>query len=153
MSRWRLLTGTSTGSHTVPPEWCRYGDMYVELHEVLEVGERGVAAAVVEVVGERRAVVGREHGGVAADLHVVLRVAGVLGVRRRRRGLHDLAAHAAREAHAVAVDVGAGVAEALERRRVVADLDADLLEDRVGVVLDDLEPLVAARSRTASACG
>ena len=28
MSRWRLLTGTSTGSHTVPPEWCRYGDMY-----------------------------------------------------------------------------------------------------------------------------
>ena len=28
MSRWRLLTGTSTGSHTVPPEWCRFGDMY-----------------------------------------------------------------------------------------------------------------------------
>ena len=29
MSRCRLLTGTSTGSHTVPPEWCRCGDMYV----------------------------------------------------------------------------------------------------------------------------
>ncbi len=28
MSRWRLCTGTSTGSHTVPPEWCRCGDMY-----------------------------------------------------------------------------------------------------------------------------
>ena len=28
MSRWRLLTGMSTGSHTVPPEWCRCGDMY-----------------------------------------------------------------------------------------------------------------------------
>ena len=27
MSRWRLLTGTSTGSHTVPPEWCNHGDM------------------------------------------------------------------------------------------------------------------------------
>jgi hypothetical protein len=22
MSKWRLLTGMSTGSHTVPPEWC-----------------------------------------------------------------------------------------------------------------------------------
>ena len=42
----------------------------------------------------------------------------------------------------VPVDVGAGVAEALDRRRVVADLDADLLEDRVGVVLEDLEPFV-----------
>ena len=29
MSRWRLLTGTSTGSQTVPPEWCRYGRLYV----------------------------------------------------------------------------------------------------------------------------
>ena len=25
MSRWRLLTAMSTGSQTVPPEWCRYG--------------------------------------------------------------------------------------------------------------------------------
>ena len=31
MSRCRLLTGMSTGSHTVPPEWCRYGDEYVSL--------------------------------------------------------------------------------------------------------------------------
>ena len=28
MSRWRLLTGMSTGSHTVPPEWCRLGERY-----------------------------------------------------------------------------------------------------------------------------
>ena len=28
MSRWRLLTGTSTGSHTVPPEWCNHGLAY-----------------------------------------------------------------------------------------------------------------------------
>jgi len=27
MSRCRLLTGTSTGSHTVPPEWCSHGFM------------------------------------------------------------------------------------------------------------------------------
>ncbi len=35
-----------------------------------------------------------------------------------------------------------GVAEAFDRRRVVADLDADFLEDRVGVVLEDLESLL-----------
>ena len=29
MSRWRLLTGTSTGSQTVPPEWCSHGVAYV----------------------------------------------------------------------------------------------------------------------------
>ena len=29
MSRWRLLTGTSVGSHTVPPEWCSHGVAYV----------------------------------------------------------------------------------------------------------------------------
>jgi hypothetical protein len=28
MSRWRLLTGMSTGSQTVPPLWCSHGDMY-----------------------------------------------------------------------------------------------------------------------------
>ena len=28
MSRWRLLTGTSVGSHTVPPEWCNHGVPY-----------------------------------------------------------------------------------------------------------------------------
>ena len=27
MSRWRLLTATSVGSHTVPPEWCIEGAM------------------------------------------------------------------------------------------------------------------------------
>ena len=27
MSRWRFVTGTSTGSHTVPPEWCNHGEL------------------------------------------------------------------------------------------------------------------------------
>ena len=31
MSRWRLFTGWSTGSHTVPPEWCSHGDAQVSL--------------------------------------------------------------------------------------------------------------------------
>ena len=86
MSRWRLLTGhvdrlahRATGVVQVRVQ-------VRQLDEVLEVGERRVAAAVVEVVDERRAVVGREHGGVAADLHRVGRVAGVLDVDGRCGG-------------------------------------------------------------------
>ena len=53
----------------------------------------------------------------------------------------ERAAHPAREAHPLAVDVGAGAAEDLDRLGVVDDLDADLLEEGVGVVLDLLEAL------------
>ena len=48
----------------------------------------------------------------------------------------------AREADALALDVGAGVVEQPERLGVAAELDADLLEDRVGVVLDEREALL-----------
>src|SRR3546814_3432692 len=48
----------------------------------------------------------REDRGVAADGDRALRVAGMLG-EHRRDGLAELAAEAAREAHALAVHVGA----------------------------------------------
>ena len=79
MSRWRLLTGTSTGSQTVPPLWWRNGLAVGELHEVPEVLDRAVAPAAVEVADERRAVVRGEDGVRPADLDVVVRVAGDLG--------------------------------------------------------------------------
>ena len=59
----------------------------------------------------------------------------------RRRGLDERAAHAAREAHPLTLDVGAGAAEDLGRLGEVDDLDADLLEEGVGVGLDLLEAL------------
>ena len=31
MSRWRLFTGTSVGSQTVPPEWCSQGEACASL--------------------------------------------------------------------------------------------------------------------------
>ena len=79
-----------------------------QLDEVAEVLDRPVAAAVVEIADERRAVRGREHRVGAADLDVVRRVAGDLRERRRRRRLDELAAEPTREAHALAVDVGPG---------------------------------------------
>jgi len=40
-----------------------------------------------------------------------------------------------------ALDVGAGVLPQLERLRILAEVDADLLENGVGVVLEELETL------------
>ena len=113
-----------------------------QLHEVAEVLDRAVAPAAVEVAHERRAVVRREDRVHPADLDVPLRVARVLGELARRGRLDDLAAHPAREADPLAVDVGAGVAQQAEGVGVAAELEADLLEDRVGVVLDEREALL-----------
>ena len=63
----------------------------------------------------------------------------MLGELPRRGLLDDRAAHAAREAHALALELGAGVLPDLERLRVLAELDADFLENSVGVALDDLQ--------------
>ena len=53
-----------------------------------------------------------------------------------------LAREAAGEADARAVDVGAGILEQRERARMLAELDADLLKDGLGVALDDREALL-----------
>ena len=94
------------------------------------------------VVHERRPVVRGEDGVVAADLDIARGVAGVLRVLPRSGVLHDAAAQAAGEPDSIAVDVGAGVLPAVERGGIVAELDADLLENGVGIVLDQLEVLV-----------
>ncbi len=113
-----------------------------ELHEVAEVLDRPVAPSAVEVADEGRAVRGREDRVRAAEDDAALGVAGDLGELARRGRLHELAADAAREADALAVDVCAGVAEELDRVGGVAEVDPDLLEDRVGVLLDHREALL-----------
>ena len=70
MSRWRLFTGRSTGSHTVPPGMVDRRRHVGELHEVAEILDGGVAAALVEVADEGRAVDRREHRVLAADRDV-----------------------------------------------------------------------------------
>src|SRR5207244_1709282 len=57
--------------------------------------------------------------------------------------LDDPPAHAAREPDAYAVDVRPSVGQKTECLDVAAELDADLFEDRVGVVLDQREPFLA----------
>src|SRR5579871_2988255 len=61
----------------------------------------------------------------------------------RSRPLHDRATHAAREVHALTLDVGAGLLPDLDRLGVVAKIDADLLEDGIGVALEQLKSFLA----------
>jgi hypothetical protein len=114
-----------------------------ELHEILEVGDGRIAAAAIEVAHEGRAIDRREDRGIAADLHVPLRVAGVLDVLLRGRFLHDRAGQAAREMDAGPLHIGAGVFPQFQRFRLVAEFDADFLKDRVGIPFDDAETLFA----------
>src|SRR4029077_8480566 len=98
-----------------------------------------VAAALIEVAHEGRAVIRREDHGIAADVHVALGVARMLDIFGRRGGAKR-ARKAAREAHARALDVAARPFQERERARMVAKLDADLLEKRLGIVLDERKP-------------
>ena len=74
-----------------------------QLDEVLEILERAVAAALVDIGDEGRAIGGREHGRVAADLHGAGRIAGMLDEFARAGALDDGADEAARRADAKAV--------------------------------------------------
>ena len=110
-----------------------------QLHEVAEVLDRRVAPAFVEVVDERRAVGRHEDHVRVADLDAAGRVPGELREQARRGRLDQRAAHPAREADPGAGHVRTGAAEDLDRVGEVDDLDADLLEERVGIGLDLLE--------------
>ena len=113
MSRWRLLTGTSTGSQTVPPR-------VVEVRATRRRASRSCGSprscrSAGRCRGRARTASrssGRRPCASRRSRRCAPRVAGVLGELARRGRLDDLAAHPAREADALALDVGAGVAEA-----------------------------------------
>ena len=66
----------------------------------------------------------------------------MLDILAGRRLLDDRARQPAREMDAGALHVGAGLLPQLQALLVAAELDADLLENGVGIVLDDLQPLL-----------
>jgi hypothetical protein len=65
----------------------------------------------------------------------------VLRVFSRGRCLDDGAAQAAWEADRHAIDFGASLFEDIERLGHIPKFDTDLLENRIGIVFDDLQPL------------
>ena len=112
-----------------------------ELHEVAEVLDRRIAPPVLHVPHERRPVDRRQHETLAADRHVALGVARVLHVLPRRGGAEP-PRQPLRQMHPVAAHVGARVLPQLQRLGVVGEPHPDLLEHRLGVRLDQREPLL-----------
>ena len=113
-----------------------------ELHEVAEVLDGGVAAAFVEAADERSSIGGYENRVIAADDHTALGIAGVLRELGGGGLLDEVSTQATGEAHAFAVDAGAGVFPQGQCAGIVAKVEAHLLENGVGVVLDEREPFL-----------
>ena len=107
-----------------------------------KIFELGVAAPLLDVVDEGRAIDRREDEIAAAHLDRSLGIACELR-EGSRRGRHQVTREPAREAHPLTVDIGAGILEELERLRILAEVDPDLLEDRFRVLLDQRQPLIA----------
>ena len=112
-----------------------------QFHKILEVGDGGVATAMVQVAHKRRAVGRCEHGVFATDDHVVGRVAGVLGELTGGRCLNQRAAHATGHAHPLALHVRTGLAPDVQGLGVIAKINADLFQNGVGIVLNDGQTL------------
>ena len=124
-----------------PSRVVQAGREVCKLHEVAEVLDRRVAPAFVEAADERGAVGGREHHVRAADARAALGIAGVLHELGRRGVGHDPSGEAAGDSDPLTVDIGAGFAPQRERFRVAPEFDANLRENRLRVVLDELETL------------
>ena len=118
-------------------------DHLVNLVELDEIVERGIASSLVDIVHEGGTVNRAQHGVAAADLDVVFRIARVLGILPRRRRLDDPAAHAGLEAHPLAVDIGAGVPEIRQDFRVVVKFHAGVAQNAVGILLDQAQAFFA----------
>ena len=113
-----------------------------ELDQVLEILELGVAAPVLDIVNEGGPVDRREDEVAPAHLDRALGVTRDLG-EGGGCGRDQVACEPARKAHPLAVDVGAGTPEQVQRLGVLAEIDPDLLEDRLRVLLQQSEPLLA----------
>ena len=124
-----------------------------ELDEIAEILDSRVAAAFVEIAHERRAIGRSEYRVLAADDHAARRIARVLREFARRGALYERTAHAAGEMHPLALDVGAGGLPDFERLGIVAKIDADLLENGVGVVLHQREAFLVQDLVVRESCG
>ena len=113
-----------------------------QFDEIAKVLNRAVAAALVEIHDEGRAIGRGEDHGLAADLDGLGRVARVLG-EGARGGFQKLLQHALFELDQHAVDLRPGALPMIERDRIVAELDADFGEDAVGCGFDLQQALFA----------
>ncbi len=112
-----------------------------ELHEFPEILERGIAP-FVPFADEGRAIDRRKNEVAAAYDDRFLGIACMLR-ELRRGGFDELAGQPARDTHAFAPYIRPGLAPPVERGRILDEVHPDLFQHRFGVVLDDLQGLVA----------
>src|SRR4051812_36932610 len=112
-----------------------------ELHEVAEILDLRITTSLVEVAYKRRTICRGEDRAVAADDYGARRVAGVLSEFTRSGLADDCAAHSTWEADTLTLDVGTCVFQQLQRFRVIPEVDANLLQDRIRIMFEDLETL------------
>jgi len=106
-----------------------------QAHKALAVVDRAVATTFALTSHERRAVNRSELGTRPTDVHTAVGIPRMLNKFRRR--LCAPLAHSSRvHSHARPLDIRSGFTPDLERPRVVAILDSDLLEQPIGLCLD-----------------
>ena len=141
MSRWRLLTGMSTGSQTVPPEWCNHGVAYASLTKFSKS-----ASDPYRRPPARSRTNGEPYAGANTTLAPPISTdrSGLRAccVNERRRGRAQRTHMSRVEAHSITVDRRAGLAEQPDGD-VVVDVHADLGQDLVTLLLDQRQSFLA----------
>ena len=140
----RLAHGTARVMHA--------GAHVGEFYEVSKILDRSVPPTTVEVAHEWRPVCRHQHRPLAANNDVAIGISCMLRVLGRCGRLDNRPAEATREAHALAVDFGAGFLEKFERLGKFTKLDADFLKDRVGIIFDRLQAFPRPISRSRESC-
>ena len=112
----------------------------VELLQVVEIFERGVTPHALHVAHEGRAIRRGYHCVSVADAYRAFRVACMMHVRRRNPA-DQLEQFIAPDAHAIAVDFGAGLAPVGERFFIL-EVATDLLGDAHREIMDQFHPLL-----------
>ena len=106
-----------------------------ETHEVAEILQSGVAPPSIQVGHQRGAVTRHEDHVIPAKDDVMRRITPAHRKRRRRRAA-ELARKARIEAYPCAAHRSAGAAKQRQRGLISPELDADFLQDPVGLVFD-----------------
>jgi|SRR5579862_2430607 len=114
-----------------------------EFHEIDEVVQPAISAAVLEVRDERRTVGWREHRVLAANAYTAERVTGMLDELPRRRSAHDLACKSCGNVHTpLVLDASPCGVPQPYGFGVATHLEPYFLENLVRVSLDGYESLL-----------
>jgi hypothetical protein len=81
-------------------------------------------------------------------MDVVCGIAGLLREFAGRGRLDQSPGKATLETHPFAIHVRTGIAQQLERLGITAELHADVLQDGIGIVLDELEAFLAQQTKS-----